>query len=380
MHQDLRRAVLHGILREGETWNLIAPPKTGKSWLVYQLLLCMVTGRRFFNYLPEPGKVVLIDNELHRETLAFRIPASASAMAIDDKDYKDQLVVKSLRGKWLDIFGIGQWLLSRFKYGDVKVVVIDSWYRALPKGTNEMDPGTMADIYNYVDTLADRLGCSFVNVHHSTKGSQAGKAITDVGSGSGVQSRAADTHSVLRAHEQDGVFVHDGVVRSWAPIEPVCVQFNWPTWSIVEGYDPARLKQDRPRQAKSDKGDPNAAPTPFENRMNKVREALKAGPMTKNAIKTAGKLNTNNVNEALNALIEFGEVESCQIENRNGVLDGYRLVEGYVGQPQTTSDSPGLSTVDRQPAPFRGAVVLSGVDVTGAPCLLSGVAKGEAAA
>jgi hypothetical protein len=53
---------------------------------------------------------------------------------------------------------------------------------------------------------------------------------------------------------------------------------------------------------------------------------------------------------------------------------------GEPGQPQTTSDSPGLSKADRQPrAPIGGAVVLSGVDVTGAPSLLSGLSDGEAA-
>jgi hypothetical protein len=93
-HRELRRAVLHGLLREGETANLVAPPKTGKSWLVYQLLLCMVTGRKFWGFSPEPGKVLLIDNELHRETLAFRIPISAKAMGIEPAEYRDKLLVK----------------------------------------------------------------------------------------------------------------------------------------------------------------------------------------------------------------------------------------------------------------------------------------------
>lgn len=374
-HTELRRAVLNGLLREGEVLNLVAPPKTGKSWLVYQLLLCMVTGRRFLGYLPSPGKVLLVDNELHKETLAFRIPISAKAMGIGPDEYEDQLLIKSLRGKWTDIYGIGRWLLTNFKAGELKVVVVDSWYRALPRGTNENDPGTMAEIYNYVDTVADRLGCAVVNIHHSTKGSQAMKAVTDVGSGSGVQSRAADTHLVLRAHEQAGVYVADAVVRSWAPVDAICVRNTWPLWSVEENLDPSQLKQERPRQTKSDKGDSSSVlSTPFENRMQKVRDALAEGPLTKTAIRRATNLSGQSITEAVNAMLEFGEIESEEVETKAGKATAYRLVEGNLGQPRTTTDSPGCSPRTDNSAPYRGAVVLSGVDVTGAPFLLSQVA------
>ena len=43
------------------------------------------------------------------------------------------------------------------------------------------------------------LGCSFVLIHHSTKGNQSGKTITDVGAGS--QSRTTDTHLIRDARE-----------------------------------------------------------------------------------------------------------------------------------------------------------------------------------
>ena len=33
--------LIHGLLREGETMNVIAAPKTGKSWLVLNLALAM---------------------------------------------------------------------------------------------------------------------------------------------------------------------------------------------------------------------------------------------------------------------------------------------------------------------------------------------------
>ncbi len=44
--------------------------------------------------------------------------------------------------------------------------------------------------------------------------SQAGKAITDVGAGAGSQSRATDTHLILRPHEEKNCAVLDAAVRS----------------------------------------------------------------------------------------------------------------------------------------------------------------------
>ena len=40
---ELRRPVIHGLLREGETMNVVASPKVGKSWLVTDLAMAVAT-------------------------------------------------------------------------------------------------------------------------------------------------------------------------------------------------------------------------------------------------------------------------------------------------------------------------------------------------
>ena len=85
-------------------------------------------------------------------------------------------------------------------------------------------------------------------VHHSTKGNQSGKAVTDVGAGAGSQSRATDTHLVLRPHEQDGVVVLDAAVRSWPPVMPRCLRWTFPVWTPDDALDPAALRSERPRR------------------------------------------------------------------------------------------------------------------------------------
>lgn len=95
-------------------------------------------------------------------------------------------------------------------------------------------------------------------IHHSTKGNQSGKAVTDVGAGAGAQSRAADTHLVLRPHEEPGVAVLDAAVRSWPPIEPRCLRWSFPVWTVEDSLDPADLKSEKPRR----KPKPSVQPEP----------------------------------------------------------------------------------------------------------------------
>ncbi len=79
-------------------------------------------------------------------------------------------------------------------------------------------------------SLRCQLNCSFVLVHHASKGNQSVKSVTDVGAGAGSQSRATDTHLVLRHHQEPGCVVVDAAVRSWPPIEPQCLRWSFPVW------------------------------------------------------------------------------------------------------------------------------------------------------
>jgi hypothetical protein len=165
------------------------------------------------------------------------------------REIAERIFVDNLRGRLQDIFTLAPYF-EALEPGRFKVIVLDAFYRFMPAGGDENDNGTMANIYNRIDTFADRLGCCFVLIHHSTKGSQSGKSVTDVGAGAGAQSRATDTHLVLRPHEEDGVVVLDAAVRSWPPIDPACLRWDFPVWSVDNTLDPASLKNERPSKKK----------------------------------------------------------------------------------------------------------------------------------
>jgi hypothetical protein len=129
--------------------------------------------------------------------------------------------------------------IDRGRYG---LIIIDAWYRILPAGTDENSNATMAILYNQLDCIADKLATSFALVHHASKGDQSGKAVTDVGAGAGSQSRATDTHLILRAHEEDKAVVLDAAVRSWEPVDARCLRWSFPIWAPAPDLDPTALR------------------------------------------------------------------------------------------------------------------------------------------
>ena len=256
---NLRPIVIDGLLRQGETMNVISAPKIGKSWLTHGLALSIAAGRPWLHtYDVVPGKVLLLDNELHPESLAARLHLIAARMGIPRSVYGDQIVVESLRGKLRDWAKLGPYFAA-ITPGEYRLIICDAFYRFMPKGSDENDNGTMAEVYNLIDRYADLTKSSFALIHHSSKGIQAGKAVTDVGAGAGAQSRATDSHLVLRHHEEDDVVVLDAAVRSFKPVEPICIRWEYPLWSPAPHLDPSQLrKENRPRRERIESS--NAAP------------------------------------------------------------------------------------------------------------------------
>ena len=247
---ELRRPVIERLLREGETMNVIAPPKAGKSWLVVDLALSVASGRRWLGeFETARGNVLILDNELHAETSANRVPKVAAARDIPLEEVQDTLYVDNMRGRLTDIFGLGRYF-GTIEPGCFKVIVLDAFYRFIPQGTEENDNGAMAAVYNQIDRYADRLNCCFILIHHTTKGNQSGKSVTDVGAGAGSQSRAADSHLILRPHREDDAVVLEAAVRSWPPLPPRVLRWEFPVWQGDETLDPAALRTQGRRKRK----------------------------------------------------------------------------------------------------------------------------------
>jgi hypothetical protein len=209
--------------------------------------LSVASGLRWLDTFDTAGAPVLyIDNELHVETIAHRLRTISGKLNIDLDKLGDNFQVLSLRGRLRDVYALDA-EFARLRTRP-KLVVLDALYRLQPEGFNENDNANMAKVYNVIDGYAANLDAAFLIVHHSSRGLQNMKAVTDVGAGAGAQSRAADTHMVMRQHEQDDVYVVESVSRSWPPMDAFCIKWEFPLWTRVHDLDATKLRQaNRPR-------------------------------------------------------------------------------------------------------------------------------------
>ena len=321
---ERRPYIINGLLRSGEVMNIIAAPKTGKSFMIYNLAISLASGLEWMGYTSDrPLNVLIVDNELHVEELGARVKKVHDALRGSQTpsnalggETGAGLHFTCLRGTGVDIDGLKA-KLDEVGGSRFDIIVIDALYRILPAGASENDNAAMTSLYNKLDSIASGNDAAIVCVHHTSKGSQSDKAVTDVGSGAGAISRAADTHLVIRQHAEEGFCVIDAVTRSGKSPGSVTGKFDFPLWTKSD-RDP-ELKSANPKFGKANESRKSVG---AENR------AMVLGAITNDSkprsraywsehLKACGRAT---VQRHIKALIEDGAVEEYENE------DGFKVV------------------------------------------------------
>ena len=264
-YKELKPVVVAGVCRQTEVVNLVSVSKVGKTYLALGLALSVATGRPWLGTFDvDPGPVLYVDCELHRETLAKRVATVAAAMGILSDEFAGKFDLLPLRGRLRNLYELGPFFTS-LGHGRYRVIVLDALYRLTPEGHDENSNADVTKLYNQLDRYAEATGAVFVVVHHASKGHQSNKSVIDVGSGAGAQSRAADNHLVLRPHADEGVVVMESAIRSFAPMPPMCIRWEWPRWTPAPECDPADLADVKPKRIKAEQAavDPTPNPEPW---------------------------------------------------------------------------------------------------------------------
>ena len=330
-HPSLRKPIVDGLIREGETMNFVAAPKTGKSWSTQQLALAVANGLDWLGFNCSQGRVLLIDNELHPETLASRLGRVAGEMGVT----LDQVDVLPVRGKNMSLKRLAhelhQLLESNCEY---VMLIMDALYRFLPEGTSENDNAQMMQIYNLLDKIAAQLNVAIVIVHHTSKGAQSGKDVTDVGAGAGSISRAADTHLTIRPHAQgDGdVAVLDARTRSFKSPDPVTIKFDFPLWSVKLGVPPELREVKTRGESKQQKKDEEGRAEILRTIEERLPSEDKSPPFAETAIRNAAGMGATRTRRLINQLVDDGSIIKVKTEaNRSGyqlpVVDDSNQIE-----------------------------------------------------
>jgi hypothetical protein len=300
-----REPVIDGLIRRGEVGNVISGPKLYKSWLLMQLALCVVLGRDFLGFLTKMGRVLLLDYELHAATLAKRLYLMMTAMGVTADEIGDRLVVEPLRGRRLDVAALGDYF-AVIPARTFDCVIVDPLYRTFPDDLDENSNANLAALYATLQRYAEGLDAALIVVHHLSKGDQSFKSVTDLGSGGGSQSRAADAHLAIRPHAQEGVGVLSGVLRSFPPFDAYCIRRDFPLWIEARDLDPLDLRRPQPRRAKAP-AVPTEPPPPAWTVERFAAEILTDAPQTRAAVLDAAtEAGVPNVHQATR-LLELAE-------------------------------------------------------------------------
>lgn len=304
----MREVVIEGLARRGEVVNIIASTKVGKSWLAVLLLLSVATGRKWLGREVIKGRVLLLDNELHDETIQNRLKLVSNALCTEFDEDPATFDYIDLRGQRVGLGDIEQ-QLARFQPGELTLIVLDAKYRFFGAGHSENSNDDQTEFHNSIDQLARKLDCVIVLVHHSTKGSQADKDVTDIGSGGGAQARATDCHMVIRPHEEsDDLAVLDAAVRTFAPAEPQTIRWAFPLWAEENAITPELKRRatpggDRAEKAKTDK-------------MSTILSMLESAP---EHIETENRLSGNNPSRVSfrSAITELEDSQKIEFVNNH---------------------------------------------------------------
>lgn len=323
-YRSMKPVLIDGLARRGEVINIISNPKVGKSWFSYDLALSVITGRPLFGRFPTtPSRALIVDNELHRETLAHRIPMVAEAREIESSEYQSDLDIWSLRGNLRSFYDVAD-ELEREHPDTYGLILFDAKYRFAVAGQSENDNASEALFYNRADQLAGNTGAAVAFIHHASKGSQSDKRVSDVGSGAGAQSRAADVHCVFREHEDDGTFVFEALVRSFAPVQPIGLRWMFPLWVADEGIDTQKLKgrgtKQEERQSERDKEGINA----IVDALRKW-DAEADGPATPRAMRELTGLSKERQQRLLDWMVANGHATATNIKVRGNLTREYAL-------------------------------------------------------
>lgn len=239
--------IIDGILRHTEVVQISAPSKVGKSWLLHDLLISFTTGSPWLGtFRTAKLPALLIDYELSPATTGKRL--GAVARSLGHREIPEHLHVANIRGDSLSLDEMIRLVdEAETSYG---LIAIDCQYGLYGEGIDENDNADMAKLYRELIRLAMRTNAGVAIVHHGTKGSSAGKRVADIGAGGGAQGRAADSLLSLRDHETPGCAVLDTSLRSFPPIDPLGLRWDYPRWWPDQTVDVGKLAGAQPKAPK----------------------------------------------------------------------------------------------------------------------------------
>jgi hypothetical protein len=324
------------ILRLGSKLVIGGGSKMGKTWCLVDLALAVASGGKWLGHFQcRQGGVLYVNLELRRHTAGRRLRWIAEKRGLTHgtglkPEISAALKTWNLRGQCYDLVTMLETARMRLKDKDApkfSLIILDPIYKTYGD-KDENSAGDMAALMLEIERFADECNAAIAFAAHFSKGNQSGKEAMDRISGSGVMARDPDAILTFTNHEEEDCYALEAILREFAPIQPLVVQWIAPVMNPRTDLDPTKLRQAG-----------KAAISKAPERAEAVRAALVAhgGALPRKsaitaAIKASGKFPTDGMVRAWQASIDrhpqaLAEVGVEAVENGPNQSPIWRLKE-----------------------------------------------------
>jgi hypothetical protein len=231
--------IIQGVLHKGLKGVLGSASKARKSWIIVGMAVCVNAGIPFWKWPTHRCRVLLINFEIPRPFIRYRIQAVARHLSVEDLSNLD---VWTLRGKAAALWKLLPAMLEHIKGRDYGLVIIDPIYKGLG-GREENSAGAISDVCNEVETICVETGASVFYAAHYSKGNQSAKEAIDRISGSGVWGRDADTMICMTALQVENAYSIELILRNCPEQNKFAVSWDFPLMVERPDLDPSKLKK-----------------------------------------------------------------------------------------------------------------------------------------
>lgn len=226
--------------------KLIAPEKSGKTFLAFQMAICVADGKPFLDVfeISKGGRVLYLGLEQSLGLNHERLLSMSRGGSIPEN-----LDIVSAGSDWppLDRGGLAR-LEAYIKEEKPALVVIDVW-QALAPSANGRDNAYQADskALRPLHGLANSTGTAILIIHHTRKGSALSKDPSESTSGSRAMDSVPD-HNIFLNREHGS---NDGLVKTKTrvakPIDDMALRFipDSCLWTYIGSGDEHALNVQR---------------------------------------------------------------------------------------------------------------------------------------
>jgi hypothetical protein len=241
--------LIEGVLHQGSKMSISGNSKAYKTWIYADLAVSVSHGLPWLGFKTNQGKVLYLNFEVQDFGWHDRIAKLCEAKGVKIKPNK--LHFWNLRGKARSFRQLIPIIIELAKKEGYALIVIDPIYK-LMAGGEENSAGDIAEMLNSFERLAVETGAAVAYAHHFAKGNASAKEAIDRQSGSGVFGRDPDSLLIFTAHEEEGAFTVDTILRNFAPISQFVVRWHYPMMEPDDNLDPSKLKQVAGRKKEHD--------------------------------------------------------------------------------------------------------------------------------